>query len=261
MAELNKIVILGAGNVATHLSKAFAGSGFQILQIYNRSIEPAKKLAKTTGSDFTDKIENITDEADLYVIATSDNAIEEIAMNLNKFQSMVVHTSGSVSMDILKPASPRTGVFYPLQTFSKKRKVNYKTVPLCLEASTESDLMLLKKLADSISQNVYAVDSGKRMVLHMAAVFACNFTNFLYDIAGTMVHEVGLDFDILRPLIRETAEKVMKMEPSEAQTGPAKRNDEIIMHQHISLLEENEILSLLYEFMSNEISKLHHGSV
>lgn len=231
------VVIIGQGNVAFHLNKAFTKA---------RNIEVAQINSR--------KLENIP-LADVTIIAVSDDAIAKVSSKINN--SLVVHTSGSVAMNSLKN-STRKGVFYPLQSFSKDKKVNFKKVPFCLEASTENDLELLEKVAKSIGKKIYFINSEQRKSLHVAAVFVNNFTNHLYKIAADICKKQNVPFEVLQPLIQETAKKIKKLSPEKAQTGPAIRNDQKTIKNHLAMLNEHqqEIYTLLTQSIQNNGRKL-----
>ena len=226
------VVIIGQGNVAFHLNKVFLkAKNVDVTQINSR------------------KLENIP-QADVTIIAVSDDAIAEVSSKINN--SFVVHTSGSVALNSLENSS-RKGVFYPLQSFSKDKKVSFKKVPFCLEAETKEDFKLLEKLAKSIGKKIYHINSEQRKRLHVSAVFVNNFTNHLYKIADDICEEHQVPFEILQPLIQETAKKIKHLSPKDAQTGPAKRNDQETIKNHLELLNKNqqEIYSLLTKSILN----------
>lgn len=245
-----KVVILGNGNVATHLAKAFLKSKKVVLtQVYSR---------KNNNGFFRKKKIDITHDlsalknADVYIIAISDDYISSFSKQLILKDKLVVHTSGSVAMNDLQ-CEARKGIFYPLQTISKKGKLNFKNVPICLETEYETDYLLLEKLAKSISKNVYKINSEQRKNLHVAAVFVNNFVNHLYQIGSEICTDKNVPFNILKPLINETAKKIKYLSPKEAQTGPAKRNDEKTMEKHLGLLNKEQ--QKIYELLSNSIKK------
>ena len=213
MKDINKITFIGSGNVATHLAIALKEAGKEIVRIYSRTPANAKALAGKVDADFTNNTEDIAGEADIYIVAVSDDALLQTAEKLNFNDSLVVHTSGSAQMDILKGCSENYGVFYPLQTFSKSRKVDFNKIPLCIEANNTGSREQLKNLALSLTDKIYFVNSEKRRTLHLAAVFACNFPNFMYSVAQKILRKNELDFDILKPLTKETAEKFSKFHP------------------------------------------------
>jgi predicted short-subunit dehydrogenase-like oxidoreductase (DUF2520 family) len=253
--KIKNIVLIGAGNVATQLAFALEKAGSQILQVYSRSTNSAETLANDLYTDFTTDVKNIMSGADLYIVSVSDDAVKPLTNDLFFGDKLVVHTSGSLSIDEVKPMSMNYGVFYPLQTFSKTRKANFETIPICIEANNVETEKLLMDLANSISGKVLKVNSEKRKLFHLAAVFACNFPNFMYATAEQILKDSNLDFDLLRPLISETAAKVQTMTPAEAQTGPAKRGDEDIINQHLDLLNEFPGYKEIYQLISSEIQK------
>jgi predicted short-subunit dehydrogenase-like oxidoreductase (DUF2520 family) len=253
LKEIKKITIIGAGNVATHFAKAFVDAGKEIVQVFSRKLSRAEELASRCGAAAINEISEINQEVDLIVIAVSDDALVEVVNQMNIGNAIVVHTSGSVSMDVLGPFGNNIGVFYPLQTFSKDRAIRFNEVPLCLEAKLIENLELMKTLAISISNRIYFIDSVQRKKLHLAAVFACNFPNFLYSIAENYLKENGLSFDMMKPLIIETAEKAKAISPSKAQTGPAFRKDKKIIDKHIQMLSDNDDFREVYELLSKKI--------
>lgn len=248
------IVLLGSGNVATHLGVALVEAGHRVKQVYSRTGEHAQVLAATLGAAVTTNLATIDVQADVYVIAVNDDALAEVAAQLpSTLSGAVVHTAGSVDMDVLAGHAADYGVLYPLQTFSKAKAVDFSTVPLAVEASGETVLLRLEALANGLSKRVFRCDSKQRLSLHVAAVFACNFTNHFYAIAADILGEYGLDFDLIRPLILETAQKVMEHQPKDVQTGPAVRNDVHTMAKHLELLEANPPLAQLYRLVSKRI--------
>ncbi|MCD4791185.1 MAG: DUF2520 domain-containing protein [Bacteroidales bacterium] len=253
MSEIKKIVLIGAGNLATHLAIALKHAGKEIMQIYSRSIDSAKILANLVQTDYCTDLSKITDKADLYIIAVKDDVLTEIVRALVIKNKLIVHTSGSVTMNVLGQCSTNFGVFYPLLTFSKDHDLNFSKIPLCIEANTNYNLELLKHLALSLTDKVFFINSEQRKILHLAAVFASNFPNFMYSIAETLVKDNNMDFDLLKPLIMETAEKVQTVKPLQAQTGPATRGDHKIMEMHLDLLEKYPEYKNLYLIISNEI--------
>lgn len=251
-----RIVLLGAGNVAHHLAPALLNAGLELCQIYSRSIESARELGKKTGISYTADLFAVYPDCDIYIFCVSDDALLSLfkGLRINK-NALVLHTSGSLPLSIFSPYAENYGVLYPLQTFSKKRVLNFREVPLCIEASNESSRTTLLAMAEKLSGQVREISSEKREKLHLAAVFANNFTNHLYGIAGKMLEKEELDFSLLRPLVFETAHKVMLLSPEEAQTGPARRNDESILGRHKILLKNDKKLSALYSLLSDSIKE------
>ncbi len=247
------IVFFGAGNLATHLAKELQCAGHNILQIYSRTKESAKTLADKLNANYTTELNHIVNNADIYVLALRDNVIEEI---LNKYDftgKFAVHTSGSVNINIFKNHTKNYGVFYPLQTFSKLRKVNFNNIPVCIEANNNINEKILVQIARKISNNVQIINSEQRKHLHIAAIFACNFVNNMYAISDEILRKNNISFDILKPLIIETAEKVLENKPNEVQTGPAVRNDRNLIKKHIDLLSYSPLSQKIYNFVSESI--------
>lgn len=251
-----KVVLIGSGNVAQHLIKAFAKSAtIDVIQVFSRKKEALLPLLDS--NKITDDFNNLV-EADLYLIAVSDDAITEVSSQLPFENRLVVHTSGSVSLDALDKKN-RKGSFYPLQTFSKKAEVDFSQIPIFLESENDADIELLEKVAQSISNNVYKINSEQRKALHVAAVFVNNFVNHLYQIGNEICIENKVPFEVLKPLIQETANKVMTLSPKEAQTGPAIRNDKLTIASHLDfLLDENQknIYKTLTQSIQNNGKKL-----
>jgi len=248
-----RIVILGTGNIGSHLLAAFENvSAIEVVQVYNRSEEGLREI-RFRGSKTT-QLDQLV-EADCYIIAVPDDAVSQISDALPFENRLVVHTSGSVALSELNPKN-RQGVFYPLQTFSKNRKVYFNEVPFCLEASDKKDIETLKTMARTISSAVFEIDSEKRKHLHLAAVFVCNFVNYLYHIGYEITEKNELPFSILKPLIKETAAKIDRDTPMEMQTGPAKRNDTTTMKKHLDLLD-TPIQKELYKLLSQAITQMY----
>ena len=253
-----RITIIGSGNVATHLAAAFKNAGHVIVQVYSRNLQNAALLAYHVKAEAIDDLNATSPETDLFVIAVKDDAIGIIAEQIAKYDKLIVHTSGATDMYALTAFTDNAGVFYPLQTFSKTREVDFFKVPLCIEGADEMITQNLLSLARSISNNVSRVNSAQRKTLHLAAVFACNFTNYLYGIAQQLLAKDGLDFNLLRPLITETAEKVQNQLPQTVQTGPAMRNDENTMNFHLQLLNAEPQLQTIYKLLSQGIIKMEN---
>jgi len=255
-----RIVLLGYGNVAQQLVRAFLQSDLvEVVQIYNRT-----PLSHPPISQCTTKLSELL-PADVYIIALPDDVIAEFSDKLPFENRFVVHTSGSVAMDQLS-AKNRRGVFYPLQTFSKNRVVDLKTVPICLEADEKKDLGILKKLGGCISEKIVEITSEKRKKLHLAAVYLNNFTNHLYRISEEITETESLDFDLLKPLLLETAQKMDSLSPAQAQTGPAKRKDLKTIKNHLQQLTEAQekegldpSVAQLYELFTKSILTTYHG--
>ena len=252
-----KIAFIGAGNVATHLSNELKKCGHEMVQVYSRTEESAKQLADSLHTTFTTYTETITKEADIYIVALKDSAVDQVLSKIGFGDKLLVHCSGSLPMSVLSQYAKNYGVFYPLQTFSKNRKVDFKQIPIFVEASSAENLSILEELANEVSESDTILNSEKRKSLHIAAVFACNFANHCYAMAAKYLETKELQFEILRPLIMETAQKVQELHPKEAQTGPAIRFDENIINSHLSELKEMPDLQELYNSISKSIFEHH----
>jgi predicted short-subunit dehydrogenase-like oxidoreductase (DUF2520 family) len=250
-----RITIIGSGNVATHLSAAFKNEGHRIMQVYSRNMQNAALLAYHVGAEATDNMDNITGDTDIFIIAVKDDAITAIVSQLIKHNKLIVHTSGAVSLQQISDLSTHAGVFYPLQTFSKAKELNFLEVPLCIEGIDEEITKQLEELARTVSNSVYRINSAQRKVLHLAAVFACNFPNYLYAISEMLLADHQMNFDMIRPLIIETADKIRTHSPAKVQTGPAVRNDEQTMQVHTQMLNNVPELQLIYQLLSQGIIK------
>jgi len=248
-----KVVLLGSGNVATHLAKALKANGEEIVQIYSKQLDHAALLANLMGCQAVQKLNDLNPDADLYIIAVKDDVIAEVALALKNFEGLVVHTSGTTDLALLSAIVKHAGVFYPLQTFSKAKDVSFEQIPICIEANDEDQLAVLKKIASKLSRQVHELGGDKRRVLHLAAVFASNFPNHLYALANQILEENNLDFQIIRPLIAETAEKVMFSLPNKVQTGPAIREDENTINKHLEMLKSMPELQSIYQSLSESI--------
>jgi predicted short-subunit dehydrogenase-like oxidoreductase (DUF2520 family) len=251
-----RIVFLGSGNVASHLAAAFKAAGMEIVQVWSRSIGHAMELAGSLNAKAIDNLDFVDKTADLYVICVKDDAIEQVALSLQGIAGLVVHTSGGTSIDVLRGLA-YYGILYPLQTFSKYKNLDLKGIPLCLEANSEHAFEMLHQVAIAIGGSSYRVDTAQRKVLHLAAVFACNFTNHLYHLANEILEANNLPFDLLKPLILETALKVQDDLPINVQTGPSVRDDVQTMENHFELLKGMPELQEIYITLSASIKKTH----
>ena len=244
-----RVSIIGSGNVAQHLIVAFSKTtDIELVQVFARKDAAVAHLINPDKiyTNFNDII-----AADLFIIAITDDAIIEVSAAIPFSNELVVHTSGSVSIEAIDNKN-RPGVFYPLQTFSKSKEVDFKTIPICIETKNEKDFQILEKVAKSISNTVYKINSEQRKALHIAAVFVCNFVNYLYQIGNDICIENDLPFDILKPLIQETANKILTLSQNQAQTGPAKRKDTQTINAHLSFLsDENQ--KEIYKMLTKSI--------
>lgn len=248
-----QIVLIGSGNVAFHLAKAFSEAQIPISQIFGRNTTELQKISEQFS--IPSSTETLAD-ADLYIISVSDSSITEVSSLIKNKNVLVAHTSGSVSREALN-GNYRKSVFYPLQTFSKSKNLDYSKIPFFIDAENENDEEILKNLASKISKNVMLANDEKRKYIHLTAVFACNFVNHLYARAKEISDSQGIPFDYFLPLIDETTLKIHELEPKLAQTGPAIRNDEKVLKLHESLLTDEEKLKI-YKTLNESIKKMYH---
>ncbi len=259
MAKPLNIVIIGVGNVAYHISQSFQLiDHVNLIQVFNhRNSREAKQFSKQFNCDLVSDYFAINKNADIYIIAVKDDAIAEVVKNLSplKLKGIVVHTSGSVDLSILKNASQNVGVYYPLQTFYKGANIDWETTPLLIEGNSKLVEMNLKQLATSVSKKVKVVDSNVRLQIHLAAVFACNFTNAMYVSAYEIIENrlSKKDTELLLPIMQHSFQKLQKVHPVKAQTGPAMRDDKLVMKKHLKLIKNNKQLTQVYKTLSDLI--------
>ena len=239
--EDTSIVFIGAGNLATNLAHAFYRKGFRVVQIYSRTEESARTLAQAVEADYTTSLASV-------------ELLPQIVAGKGK--GLWVHTAGSIPMDIWKGHVERYGVFYPLQTFSKSRLVDFHEIPVFVEGSSDEEVHFLKQIASALSRKVLEANSEQRRNLHLAAVFTCNFTNHMYALAEHLLQKHGLPFDAMLPLIDETARKVHELSPRLAQTGPAVRYDMGVIGKHLDMLADEPEMQQLYRLLSDDIHRL-----
>ena len=250
---MTKIVLIGGGNLAWHLAQTFLTTeSISLVQMYNVDLEALREFELFTS--ITDDIKKL-EKADLYIICISDHAIEEISAAIVPNNALVVHTSGATPMDVLN-AHQRIGVFYPLQSFNRERKVNFLKIPICIEANSNKDLKLLEKLGKSLSKKVINYNSEQRKKIHLAAVFVNNFVNHLYHLGFKYLENEGIEPGILYPLIKETATRIKKNKPYSCQTGPAVRNDLTTFDTHLSMMDD-DTMKQIYMLLSQSITNTY----
>jgi predicted short-subunit dehydrogenase-like oxidoreductase (DUF2520 family) len=250
------ISFIGAGNVAWHMAQALEEAGYQVREIYSRTLTNATALAdKLYNAAPTQSLDFSASKATIFFIAVPDGQVAKIAAKLRlPEEAILVHTSGSLPLEVLQNHT-YSGVFYPLQTFSKQKELDISRVPFCIEATDEATEQLLVSMAQHISNTVYLVSSAERKVLHIGAVFACNFTNHLLGVAKEILGREGLEFDLLKPLIRETIQKALNAEhPAFVQTGPAMRNDQQIIDAHRAYLSTYPVEEGIYHILTESIA-------
>lgn len=251
-----KTVLIGAGNLAHQLAIQLVKKGHEIIQVVSRGEASAKALGLKFFTTHTTDLKKINREADVYIICVNDSEIEKVAAALNLKGKLVLHTSGSTSIGVLKKASDRYGVIYPLQTFTKEVKAKWSKVSLLTEGNTPAVKKEVNAFAHSLCKQVHELDSAQRLKLHLAAVFACNFSNHLYAMAEEFLEaEKTGHFELLKPLILQTAKKIKKISPAEAQTGPAVRGDKNVIDQHLKLLANYKVHKEMYALFSKSIAQ------
>ena len=256
MRDKYKIAIIGSGNIAEHLLRVFINSeNSEVIQLYSRNITTGKELCSKFNLEFTNSLADIK-LADLYLIAISDTAINEISNSLTFTNRLVAHTSGATSIEDISDKN-RQAVFYPLQSFTKGKNIDFTDVPICIETKNSNDCKTLTNIAKSISNTVSTVTSEQRQYLHASAVFVNNFTNHLFYIGKEIADHHNVDFNLLKPLIKETVEKLEYKTPKEAQTGPAVRGDKATMEKHIELIPD-ETHKEIYRLINESIFKTHN---
>lgn len=253
---IKKVTIIGTGNVASHLAHIFSLHGITIHEIYSKTFTHAKELAQKVNAKPIENLTDLSDKTDLIVLAIKDDLIEEVSRTINKPNIPIVHTSGSVTIDVFKNHFNTYGSLYPLQTFSKGVSLDYDTIPWCLESNNEAFLNQLKNFSRSFTENINEVSSEQRLALHTAAVFACNFTNAMLGISEDVCTEQGVSFNLLKPLIEETLSKSLRESPNKVQTGPAIRKDRSTMQKHEALLSNDQ--REIYRYLSELIIKKYH---
>ena len=252
-----RIVMIGAGNVATHISKALAGKGCAPIQVWSRSGESAATLAESVCCEAVTDMAKVVDDADLYILSVADQALPEVIGKLGErnLHGVVVHTAGTMPMQLLHGHALHYGVLYPMQTFSKQKSLDFSNIPCFVEASDEYAKSVIMQVAGMLSDRVYELSSADRKWLHIAAVFACNFTNACYSMAARILEEHGLDFSMMLPLVDEATKKLHTLNPVDAQTGPAARGDRNVMSSHLAMLDSCKDLQNVYAVMSGEIMR------
>ena len=254
--ENQKIVIIGCGNVASYFAERFSQHKHTILQVYHPEIDKAKAFAIPYQAEAINDFTKITLQADLYFIAVKDDAIAGISNQLNIESGLVLHTSGAVKLEALN-RHKRSAVFYPLQTFTKGIKTANQNFPMLIECGNKEDEKYLAALAISLGKTVQFLNSAQRTEIHLAAVFAANFSNHCIKIAYDLMADKKHEAQLLLPLIKESIHKLNFINPAKAQTGPAIRHDEATIEKHLNMLKNDEALRLIYELMTKSIQSNH----
>ncbi|MEO8085826.1 MAG: DUF2520 domain-containing protein [Bacteroidota bacterium] len=250
-----KIVLIGAGNVATHFGLALKKAKHEIVQVFSRSESSARSLSEKLKSKSTTDVKSILPVADLYIVSISDHAVKGLLKSLSVQNKIIIHTSGSIGINVFGKRFINHGVIYPLQTFSKERDLNFKEVPLLIESSNAKVLAAINAVAYSVSPFVFEMTSADRKTVHLAAVIANNFSNHLFVLAENVLKKKNIPFPLLGPLLHETVIKAIKLTPHDAQTGPAKRGDTKILEEHLKMLKQEPSLQKIYRMLSESIKR------
>lgn len=250
-----KISIIGSGNVGSAIALELSKNN-NITDVFSANIKNAKELANKCNANAIDNIKDLSHKADIYIFALKDDVIEDIVRSFPFENKFMVHTSGSVSMNVFELKTERYGVLYPFQTFTKGRKLNFNEIPFCIEANNVEILSQLESFAVTLSSKTYKLSEQQRRLVHLAGVFSCNFTNHLYGLAQYLLEGSNIPAEIIYPLIAETVNKAIENTPKKSQTGPAVRNDEEIIKKHIEILENKTELKEIYKLLSNSIRNL-----
>jgi predicted short-subunit dehydrogenase-like oxidoreductase (DUF2520 family) len=251
--EIKTAVLIGAGNLGWHLGQTLHEKGIRILQVLSRSEPSCKELAVLLHADCSTRLEQMKSTAGIIIIAIPDTQIDKVIGHVDFGNTLVVHTAGSVPMDVFKGKAAQYGVLYPLMTFTRKKPVDFDSVPLLIEANSAENMEKLRHFAEKLSEEVRPVNSEERKIVHLAAVIASNFPNHMYTLAENLMTRKGIPFDLLKPLIRETTDKINLMSPRSAQTGPAVRDDKATLERHLKLLADDADIAELYRQISKSI--------
>lgn len=256
-----KIAMVGAGNVATHIAKELARKGMPPVQVWSRSMESARALASLVGCHATADVNDIVDDADFYIVSVCDSAMANVIASLCEIRKkgVFLHTAGTMSMNLFKGHCSHYGVMYPMQTFSKEKSLEFGRIPCFVEASDGETLAQVRQLALALTPLVYDLAEKDRKWLHVAAVFACNFSNACCAMAADILQKHGLDFSVMLPLVDEMAAKLHGLSPLDAQTGPAVRSDHNVMNEHLDMLANDAAIRDIYKAMSDVIIGMHGG--
>ncbi len=256
MNTIRKVTIIGGGCVGSFFAKEFYKHGFEIVEIISRRKEVATAIAKEVNAKARcDNFSDFNKTADLYVLSVKDEVIMELRKNFILDKQIIVHTSGSIPIDVFSKTSNNYGILYPLQTISKNRELDIKSIPFFVDANNNTTLLKLENFAKTFSSNVKKIESTKLPRIHAAAVFASNFNNYLLKIAEDILAEDDVSIDVLKPLVEETINKAFDMGPADSQTGPAKRGDCNVTDKHKELLKNadwEKVYTLLSDLIREE---------
>lgn len=251
MLKHHKIAIIGYGNLGFHLANHLSEAGHSITQVFTR--DKSRTRVSKFKIDFINDLKLLNHDADVYLLSVKDDALAEVASQISLKGKIVAHCSASMEKEVLKKCSTNFGVFYPLQTFSRNVEVDFKNIPILIEGANKKTVSVLKEIASSLSDEVMEVNEQQRLAVHVAAVFANNFSNHLFSVAEEILNKEKISYRILLPLIEETVRKIKEHSPSEIQTGPAKREDKKTIQKHLKYLSGNKNLKELYEVLTEKI--------
>lgn len=258
--QIKRITIIGAGNVGHNFGLAFRQAGYLIHEIFSKTQNSALLLSQTLNCNYTTNLEEISPLADLYIVAVNDDALDSVVKKIKIKDKPIIHTSGFTSLEVFKQNGfTKYGIFYPVQSFSKNETESLSQLPICVEGNSQEMENLLISLAGSVSNKVFSMDSKKRQALHIASVFANNFSNQMFQIAYEILKSNNISFEIIRPLVSKTAAKIKSELPINTQTGPAKRNDANLIKNHLEYLNENSDYQAIYDLVTKSIYKSHQG--
>lgn len=253
-----KISIIGAGNLGHHFTKAFISKGFTDIEIYSRTHLSAKKLAGLYNLNYTSNLNEIRNNSDIYLFLLTDTGVKEMADTFPFTDKFMVHCSGSIPLDIFKRKTKNYAVFYPFQTIKKNIDLDFSNIPLCIEFANEKCKLELVSIAEKLNCKYYFIDSEKRKILHLAAVFACNFMNHCVHLGESILKDNDITVDILKPLLNQSFENIVNHSASEIQTGPAIRGDSHIIEKHLKILDSDNQKKELYKLLSKSIKTLNN---
>lgn len=248
-----KTVIIGAGNVAWHLSHALTAAGMDVVQVFSRSELSAKNLAEKIGCDHTTAVEEINPHADFYLVSLRDEITAHVIGQLKFSPALIAHTSGTLPISVFPSHFINTGVLYPLMTFSKTIALENSIIPICVEGSNDKATEEIYKIACALSEKVSKLDHRQRVQLHLAAVFANNFSNHLFSIANELLEEHKISGSMLYPLMQETVRKAIELGAANGQTGPARRSDSEVIEKHLNLLADHPRYREIYRMLTESI--------
>lgn len=253
-----KFSLIGAGNLATQLGVAMVAQGCKVVDVWSRTEDSVQRLAQRLGCRATTALNDLSDDADVFIVSVRDDVLPELLPLLvrGRESKVFLHTAGSIDMNIFAPFCRHYGVFYPMQTFSKERSTRFEEIPCFVEWSDDETRAVVLSLARRVGGSVHPLSSDQRKHLHLAAVFACNFANHCYAIAEGLLREASVGFEVMLPLIDETARKVHELSPREAQTGPAVRNDRTVIDRQSVWLSDHPDWQNIYAVMSDSIHRL-----